>query len=219
VKGVRASAAPFVFSAVELRGIYAILDPTATDDPLAFLEAVLDGGVRLVQYRAKAGVERALVRRLHARTQARGALLIVNDDLDAALAADGFHAGQEDLQRVDATTLRVRLGNRVLGISCGLPGEARAAQALGADYIGTGPFAPTASKSDAGEAIGALGLRAVVAATALPVAAIGGIELADLELVGACGARMAAVISALARGPDVRANARALVERWNALSA
>jgi thiamine monophosphate synthase len=57
-------------------------------------------------------------------------------------------------------------------------------------------------------------VRAVVAATPLPVAAIGGIELSDLAGVAGAGASMAAVISAIARGPDPGANARALVARW-----
>jgi thiamine-phosphate pyrophosphorylase len=202
---------------VKLSGIYAILDPASGRDPDALLDAVLAAGVRLVQFRTKGMVERALVRRMHTRTQTAGALLIVNDDLDAALEADGLHAGQEDLERLGAATLRARLGVRVLGISCSLPAEARAAEALGADYIGTGPYALTSSKLDAGDAIGIAGLRAVVAATTLPVAAIGGIGLADLDAVAGSGARMAAVISAIARGPDPGGNARALVERWNAL--
>ena len=54
-------------------------------------------------------------------------------------------------------------------------------------------------------------------ATALPVAAIGGIELSDLDAVVRSGAKMAAVISAIARGPDPAANARALVARWASL--
>jgi thiamine-phosphate diphosphorylase len=198
----------------QLCGIYAIVDPAAIASPLALLDDVLAAGVRLVQFRAKAGVDRPLLRALHERTRDAGALLIVNDDLDAALEADGLHAGQEDLARLGASGLRARLSGLVLGISCGLPAEARVAERLGADYVGTGPFAPTASKADAGEAIGTAGLRAVVAATALPVAAIGGIGLAELAAVAAAGARMAAVISAISGGPDPRANARALVERW-----
>jgi thiamine-phosphate pyrophosphorylase len=201
-----------------LRGIYAIVDPAATNAPLALLEDVLAAGVRLIQLRAKAGVERALLRALHERTRVAGALLLVNDDLEAALEADGLHAGQEDLVRLGATGLRARLAGRVLGISCGLPDEARAAEKLGADYVGTGPFAATASKADAGEAIGAAGVSAVVSATRLPVAAIGGIGLDELAAVAAAGARMAAVISAIAAGPDPRANARALVERWTAVA-
>jgi thiamine-phosphate pyrophosphorylase len=202
---------------MQLTGIYAIVDADAVESPLALADGILGAGVRLVQYRAKRGVDRALVRALHERTRRCGAVLLINDDLEASLDADGLHAGQEDLSRLGAQAIRARLGGRLLGISCATQHEARAAEALGADYLGVGPYHATASKSDAGLAIGAEGVRAVAEATALPVAAIGGIELSDLDAVVRCGAKMAAVISAIARGPDPAANARALVARWASL--
>jgi len=200
-----------------LTGIYAILDAESAP-PLALAGAALAAGVRLIQYRAKNGADRSLVRALHALTRAHDAVLLVNDDLAIALEADGLHAGQEDLERLEVRDVRARLAGKLLGISCSTPAQARAAALLGADYLGVGPFNPTASKPDAGEPIGPQGVRAVVDATPLPVAAIGGIELADLERVVASGAKMAAVISAIARGPDAAANARALVLRWEALT-
>jgi len=203
-------------------GIYAILDSAATADPERFLAAILAGGVRLVQYRAKGGVDRTVVRALHARTNRVGARLVVNDDLAAALVADGLHAGQEDLadleaSGLDAAALRAALHGKLLGVSCGMPDEARRAYADGADYVGTGPFKATRSKADAGEAIGAAGLAAVCTATPLPVAAIGGIELEDLPAVAGAGARMAAVLSAFAAAPDPKARARAFVSAWSRL--
>jgi thiamine-phosphate diphosphorylase len=181
------------------------------------LAAVLHAGIAVVQYRAKAGVDRALLARMHARTAQRDALLIVNDDLDAALLADGLHAGQEDLAEL-GFGLRERLRGRILGVSCAEPRDATAARALGADYIGIGPFNATASKGDAGPAIGPPGVAAVARAVPdLPVVAIGGIGLDDLAAVKASGAAMAAVISALVRDGDPEASSRALVERWAAL--
>jgi thiamine-phosphate pyrophosphorylase len=203
---------------VELAGIYCIVDADATPSPLALLDAVLAAGVRLVQYRAKRGVERDICARMCARTHAAGAALIVNDDIEGALVADGLHVGQEDLALLDRASLRALLGKKILGISCSSIDDARAAADLGADYLGVGPFAVTASKGDAGAPIGARGVRAIVDATALPVAAIGGIELSMLDEVARSGARMAAVISAIARGPDPGENARALVARWDALN-
>jgi len=199
-----------------LAGIYAIVDTGATSEPLALLDAVLAGGIRLVQYRAKAGVDRILLAAMLARTRTVGAALIVNDDVEAALAADGWHAGQEDLAAIDARDARTRLGDRLFGVSAATPAEARAAEALGADYLGAGPFAATSTKGDAGPAIGVAGVARVVAATTLPVAAIGGIELANLGDVARSGAALAAVISALARAPEPEAAARALVARWHA---
>ena len=201
-----------------MRGIYAVIDRGLTGRPVELLEAVLAGGVRVVQYRAKGGVERDVVRAMHERTRACGAALVVNDDFEAALEADGWHAGQEDLAGRDARALRRVLGGRLLGVSCGVAEEARAAEALGADYVGVGPFAATTTKVDAGAAIGAEGVRAVVAATRLPVVAIGGIDSGNLDDVARSGATMAAIASAFARSPDPQALAAELALRWRAVT-
>ena len=204
---------------IRLAGIYAIVDDASVADPIRFLDDVLAGGVRLVQYRAKRGVDRDVLRALLERTRAANGALIVNDDLDAAALADGWHAGQEDLEACDLARARAFLAGGLIGISCGTAAEAREAERGGADYIGVGPFATTGSKADAGAAIGPGGLRSVVSATRLPAAAIGGIDREALAAVADTGATMAAVISALARASDVRAAAAELVARWNALRA
>jgi thiamine-phosphate diphosphorylase len=207
-----------VTSHVPLRGIYGIVDRAVTDDPLALLDVLLDAGVRVVQYRAKSGVDPQVVRAMHAVTRARGALLIVNDDLTCALEADGWHAGQEDLAEHDPATIRATLGSRLFGVSCGVPEEALVAERFGADYVGVGPYAATGTKADAGAAIGETGIRAVVVATRLPVVAIGGIDAGNLAGVARGGASMAAVISAIARAADPAAAARDLLARWDALA-
>jgi thiamine-phosphate pyrophosphorylase len=196
-----------------LTGIYAIVD-AAEGDPFAQLDDVLAGGIRLVQYRAKAGVDRAVLVALHARTVAASALLIVNDDLTAIDAADGVHLGQEDLTLLDRTALRAAHPAKIIGISCPDVVTSRAAEALGADYVGVGSMYATRSKDDAGEPIGGRGIRAVVEAITIPVAAVGGITLATIPEVRGAGAAMAAVITAISRASDRRAAARALVDAW-----
>ncbi|HTV73085.1 MAG TPA: thiamine phosphate synthase [Candidatus Acidoferrales bacterium] len=202
-----------------LSGIYAILDGMLGSDLDALLASVLAAGVRLVQYREKRGIDRLQLARLHRATSAAGATLIVNDDLEAALLADGVHLGQEDLEGHDAGSLRARLGTRLLGISCSTVAEARAAAQLGADYLGVGPYNATATKGDAGPAIGAAGIARIAQATVLPVAAIGGIGLADLAPVYAAGAKMAAIASAIARAPEPQKTAGDLVRCWQRLMA
>jgi len=200
----------------DLHGIYALVDTAVTASPLLYLHDLLDGGVRLVQLRSKAGVDRRLVRAMADACRPFAARLIVNDDLEAALDADGLHVGQEDLAKVHVGLLRRRLANRILGVSCGVPAEAVVAEAAGADYVGVGPYAATATKADAGAAIGAGGIEAVVRATRLPVAAIGGICIGDLPAVAATGAAMAALVTALARAADPVAAARSAVAAWSA---
>jgi thiamine-phosphate pyrophosphorylase len=196
-----------------LRGIYAILD-AAEGDVLAQLDDVLAGGIRLVQYRSKRGPERRILAAARERTKRAGATLIVNDAWDLVDEADGVHLGQEDLELVERDSLRRRLAGKILGISCPDVATAKAAAALGADYLGVGSIYSTGSKSDAGEPIGPLGVRAVVEAVDLPIAAIGGITLNRISEVRTTGAAMAGVISAISRAPDRRAAARALVDAW-----
>ena len=195
-----------------LHGVYALLDP-ARCEPVAFTEAILRGGIRVVQIRAKTGIDAATLLAIVNRVRAAGGLALVNDDIALARLADGVHLGQEDAAGLDLRQLRVGLGDGIVGLSCGTPAEARAADPALIDYVGVGPVFATGSKHDAGLPIGLSGARAVVEATALPCAAIGGITRATIGRVRETGAAMAAVISALSEA-DPEADARALVAAW-----
>jgi len=201
-----------------LQGIYAIVEPERHAGALgAYVDALTRGGIRLVQVRAKPRPETAMVRLIAERVHAAGGIVLVNDDPAGALLADGLHLGQEDLARHDPAALRARLDGRIIGLSCGTPAEAHAVPlTLRADYLGVGPIFATGSKADAGGPIGVSGVAAVVRATALPVAAIGGITRANLGRVRESGAVMAAIISSLANAADPAAEARACIAAWNA---
>ncbi len=201
---------PFFFS-----GIYAILDPKR-GDPIAYARALLAGGVRVVQVRAKSGIDRDLLRMLVSTVRGYNGIVIVNDDVDAALEADGVHLGQEDAARYDLPALRASIGNRILGLSCGTPLEAQRVDPAIVDYLGVGPIFTTRSKADAGAAIGISGVRAVVAVTNLPCVAIGGIDRTNVARVKESGAQMAAIISALADAHDPQMLARELTQIWSA---
>lgn len=198
-----------------LAGIYALVEPRRHADPVAYVGALVRGGIRLVQIRAKGGIDVALLDALVARVHTAGGLALLNDDVELAMRADGVHLGQEDAAEIDLAALRLRFGSRIIGLSCGTPAEARSLPAASAHYLGVGPIFTTASKADAGGPIGVGGVRAVALATKLPVAAIGGIDLARLRRVRETGAAMAAVISALAGAADPEATARAFVQAWN----
>ena len=118
-------------------------------DHVAIAEAALAGGADMIQLRDKTGNLRDLLpqaRAIQALCRARGAVFIVNDRVDLALAADadGAHVGQEDLP---ADSARRLLGaGRILGVSTHDPGQAEAAKRAGADYIGFGPMFATGTK-------------------------------------------------------------------------
>ncbi len=200
---------------VLLRGIYVILN----EGPrlLELSRAVLDAGVRVVQYRAKAGIVAERVRVLRALTRDRDALLIMNDDWHAADAfdCDGVHLGPGDAGFERVAPIRSALPERLIGLSCGTIDEVRAANADDVDYLGVGCVYATHSKGDAGAPIGTDGLRALVKASAMPVAAVGGIAAATIPQVRRSGAVMAAVISAVCDAAHPQRAARELVDAWN----
>lgn len=200
---------------VLLRGVYVILN----EEPrlLERARAVLDAGVRILQYRAKAGIVAERVRDLRALTRDRDALLIMNDDWRAAdeFDCDGVHLGPGDAGFERVTPVRSALRDRLIGLSCGTIGEARDANAHDVDYLGVGSVYATQSKDDAGAPIGTDGLRALVNASRAPVAAVGGIGAATIAQVRESGAAMAAVISAIADATDSQRAARELVDAWN----
>jgi thiamine-phosphate pyrophosphorylase len=199
-----------------LHGPYLIVNE-GTPDPVVLARAALGAGICVLQYRAKRGIDPERLRALRALTLRKGALLIVNDDIDASIAfdCDGVHLGPDDGAFDDMRAIRERLGQRLIGISAGTPDEARSAERARADYVGIGAVYATTSKGDAGAPIGLDGLRAVARACALPAAAIGGIGPANIAEVAGTGVAMAAVISAIAGALDPERAARALVDTWN----
>jgi thiamine-phosphate diphosphorylase len=199
-----------------LHGIYAILNDDARI--LDRAEAALGAGVRVLQYRAKRGIEAQRLRALRALTAQRDALLVINDDWRAAMQfdCDGVHLGPGDDGFLELAPVRNALPQRLIGLSCGTIAEVLAANDAGVDYVGAGSIYATQSKSDAGAPIGTAGLRTLVAASALPVAAIGGITAATIPQIRQSGAAMAAVISAISAAAEPQRAARALVAAWEA---
>ncbi len=152
-------------------------------------------------------------------TRDAGALFIVNDRLDVALAAgaDGVHLGESDLPLGHAR--RIAPPGFIIGASVGSVATAIRAGAEGADYVALSPTFSTASKDDAGPGHGLAMLSAVRAAVSLPLVAIGGITPGNVGDVIAAGADGVAVISAVVGRDDVTAAAQDLRARIAAAKA
>jgi thiamine-phosphate pyrophosphorylase len=182
-------------------------------DIVTVATAALDGGATVIQLRDKSASTRKLIeegRELRALTQAKGALLIVNDRIDVALAvnADGAHVGQDDMPV--ALARRLLGAHRLLGVSAATLQEAEEAVAAGADYLGVGPVFPTQAKADAGPATGVERLSEMARLFALPLVAIGGITVENVRSVVQAGATGVAVISAVVHAEDISAAASRL---------
>ncbi len=199
-----------------LRGPYVIVNEGARD-PVELARACMHAGVRVLQYRAKRGIVGERLRALREATVGGGALLIVNDDVEAAIAfdCDGVHLGPDDGAFDPLGPVRDRMVERLIGISAGTPDEGARGAASRRRLRRYRAVYSTASKDDAGAPIGIHGLRDVAAATTLPAAAIGGITAGSIAEVARTGIAMAAVISAVADANDPEAAARELVVVWN----
>lgn len=212
------------------RGLYAILDlPHAGGlEPAAALAGLLgvmeigpEKAPTIVQLRAKqadAAERGRLVRELAPMVRAAGALLIVDDDVEAAMAADGVHLGQEDMAE--------RTGDRpwsewlselrraappgfLIGLSTHTRAQVLHAAGLDVDYIGFGPILRTRSKLAQEPAVGFEALEQVCASSPHPVVAIGGLGAEEALRCARAGAAGAAMIGALVGSTQAEVRARA----------
>jgi thiamine-phosphate pyrophosphorylase len=194
---------------VTLRGLYAVtpdeLDSTRLQEKV---RAALEGGIALLQYRRKLLPREGKLReaaQLRELCRAHAVPFIVNDDpaLALALEADGVHLGRDD---ADVGAIRQQFAGRIIGASCYNDLErARAAVAAGADYVAFGSVFASSTKPGAVRAPPALFREAK--AFGVPLAAIGGITLAQAGGLIEAGADLLAVISDLFSAPDTRARA------------
>ena len=183
-------------------------------------DAVL-GGATFLQLRAKRATTQEIISaygEIRAELEARGLAgkvpFVIDDDVDAALAAhaDGVHVGQSDASCASA---RERLGEgAIVGVSAQTVEQALAAQAAGADYLGVGALFKTATKPEAAD-VSLETLRAICAAVDIPVVGIGGLNASTVASLAGTGAKGAAVVSAIFAADDIAAAAgdlRSLME-------
>jgi len=192
--------------------LYGILDLAYVDirNAKKVSEQMIDGGVDLLQLRAKAqtAVEISpLAAKLHHATQAHGIPLIINDHPEIArdVAAEGVHVGQDDVPIAKAR--EIAGANCVVGKSTHSVDQAIRAFYEGADYIGFGPIFATPTKPDYSP-IGLDEIRKVHDAVRIPIFCIGGIKLENLPEVIAAGARRVVIVSGLLQAKDIASYAR-----------
>ncbi len=198
---------------LSVQGYYAILDVKGTsaslDSSVRRATMLLEAEPCCLQIRGKELAPAALCALGHALRplcSQRHIPLCINDRLEVALAvgADVIHLGQDDLPLAEALRARdvAAPGRLRVGVSTHDLAQAMAAEAGGADYIGFGPVFSTRTKPQATSAVGLPALREVVKAVALPVVAIGGINLDRVAEVARTGAAAAAVIAAVDEAVD-----------------
>ena len=198
--------------------LYLVTDDSSDEKKfLNTIEESIKGGVKVVQIREKTADTLTfynLALEVKKITGKYDIPLIINDRVDIALAidADGVHVGQSDLP-CDIT--RKLIGeSKILGISASKISEAKKAQKEGADYIGTGAIFPTATKDDA-PSVTKDELRDIVESIDIPVVAIGGIKLSNVDEIKDCGIKGISVVSEIMDSNDPKKTSEELLEIFN----
>lgn len=176
------------------------------------VEDACKGGVTLVQLREKHASRLEFVDlayRVKRICDKYGVPLIINDEPEIAveIGAAGVHVGQEDLE-----TSRVReiVGpDAIVGVSAATVAEAQAAQQAGADYLGVGGIASTATKPEAG-VLTIEELREIVESVDIPVVAIGGVNARTIPGLLGMGLAGYSIVSAIIAADDIEAASREL---------
>jgi thiamine-phosphate diphosphorylase len=205
----------------KISGLYVLTDPNLRPDrtPEEIAEAALAGGARIIQLRDKETPREDLIRlarRICAMAHRVGALFIVNDKVDIALAsgADGVHLGPEDMAPAQARTI---LGpGRLIGVSVSTLEEALPLADY-ASYFAIGAIYGSSTKSDAGPPIGTKPIQLISARyPGVPIVGIGSINKDNIAPIKRAGADSAAVVSAVICAPDMEQATRELVQAWEA---
>ncbi len=201
--------------------LYGIVDMgyTQPHEVEAKTAALLAGGVRIVQLRAKkyglAEIE-AFARRMQPLCREAGAIFVLNDypELAAKLGVDAVHVGQDGGPLAEVR--RIVGPHMLVGRSTHSPQQALAAHAEGADYIGFGPLFPTGTKPGRPS----IGLQDVAAVQEqlgdFPMFCIGGINGDTLPQVLAAGAQRVVIVSWLLGQADIAAAARGVMAQLGA---
>ena len=187
---------------------------------LEVLQAVIQGGSKIIQLREKEYAKRDLYNlalKFREITSEAGVLLIINDHVDIALAvdADGFHLGQEDLPVRVARKLAPEL---LIGASTHSLEQTLQAEKDGADYINIGPIFKTKTKEGVESSLGPEAIARIKPRIKLDFTVMGGINEENIEQVLAQGAWRVAMVSAITKAADIAVKVRSLKEKISEFS-
>ena len=186
--------------------LYFITDSNgfSEEEFLARTEAALKGGVTLVQIREKDKSTReyiALAQKVHKLTKQYGVPLIIDDRIDVAMAigAEGVHLGQSDMQ-LD-TARRILGEDIIIGATAKTVPQATEAYIQGADYLGVGAIYPTTTKVKT-VLTSTQTLAEICRAVPIPVNAIGGLNIQNIDVLKGIAISGVCVVSAIMKADD-----------------
>lgn len=205
--------------AFKLPRFYPILDTAVLAqqncEPGLAAEALLEAGVRILQYRHKgewAQQHFDAAKNLASLCHEAGVLFVINDRADfARLLGAALHVGQQDLPPVAARRV---ISDEVMGFSTHNRLQLERGDQEPVEYLSLGPIFATESKERPDPTVGVSGLKELRPMTEKPLVAIGGITISNASEVLAAGADSIAVISDLLADGSNRTSLRKRAEAW-----
>ena len=179
------------------------------------IEEALKGGVTMLQLREKNASGKEFLGKaikLRELTKKYNVKFIINDRVDIAMLcdADGVHVGQSD---IPANKVRELIGeDKIVGVSARTVEEALTAKENGADYLGVGAMFTTRTKLDA-KSVSIEKLKEIKEVIKLPVVAIGGLSLSNIDKLKECNVDGYAVVSAILGAENIKLECEKWIEK------
>lgn len=163
------------------------------------VKAALDGGVTVVQLREKdMSIDEYIKEAIELKElcHSYNVPLIIDDNIHVCIKAeaDGVHLGQNDMPCNEARKLLGK--DKIIGITAKTVEQAQTAQRMGADYLGSGAVFGTLTKADAIN-MDMETLKNICASVSIPVVAIGGINITNINRLTGTGISGAAIVSGI----------------------
>lgn len=177
----------------------------------AVLQAI-EGGATLIQLREKELSEKEFLDEAFSIKEicaSKKIPLIINDNVKIAKETDvcGVHIGQSDMELKEAR--KILGADKIIGVSCQTVEQALQAEKNGADYLGVGAIFSTSTKTDA-DNVPLSTLKEICSSVKIPVVAIGGISLQNMNQLKGSGIAGVSVISAIFAQQDIRSSTKEL---------
>lgn len=185
------------------------------------VQMAIEGGCQWVQLRMKDASEeeiRQTALEIIPMCQENGTFLIIDDHVSLVndLKVSGVHLGKEDMDPLEAREI---LGpHAIIGITANTADDIIKYKGKDVDYVGLGPFRFTTTKKKLAPQLGIEGYRDIVekvraAGVELPIVAIGGIVLDDIDALMSTGINGIAMSSAIINAPDPVAYTSEVLEK------
>lgn len=169
------------------------------------VKMVLEGGCKWIQLRMKEATDeevKTVAEELIPLCKEADAILVINDrvELVKEMEVTGVHLGKKDMPMAEARNLLE--GGPIIGATANTAGDIFALNGIDVDYVGLGPFRHTTTKENLSPILGLEGYSKIMkeireAGVQLPVVAIGGITLEDIDDVMATGVNGVAISGAI----------------------